>query len=380
MLNLIVELQSPQAIRIAVYILAAISASLLCYYIGGFLRLLLYKSKRLPLTNLPVSVVVYAKNDSVSLLQTIPEIMSQEYENFEVVVVDDHSCDNTAATMEELLKRYSNLKFVDMSSSVTNIKGRKYPLSIAIKVCSNEHILFTHADCIPASKYWLQRMTTRFTNKKHIVLGYTKHAPGKGLFNLLIHYDSFHTAMQYFSYAIAHNPILGIDKNLAYTKNLFLKNQGFSAHYHMRFGEDDLFINKVATKTNCAVEFSANAQMTSTTTISPAAWLLNKKARYTTRPFYKGKDKLILNYYELLNPLFYLSFAFAIGISWNNLLWLLVAIGIFTVKTIVMYIIFGLAAKKINEKGIIPYILIGDLIFSFLNPTLYIGSKFLKNK
>ena len=66
--------------------------------------------------------------------------------------------------------------------------------------------------------------------------------------------------------------------------------------------------------------------------------------------------------------------------SWYNLLWLLIAIGIFVVKTTVMYIIFGLAAKKINEKGIIPYILFGDFLFSFLNPTLYIGSKFTKNK
>ena len=380
MLNLVVALSTPLLIQISVYLLAALSLCLLGYYLGVFLRLIVYKSKRPPLMNVPVSVIIYAKNDAVSLEQTLPEILSQEYENFEVVVVDDHSCDNTAVVMEEFQKKYANLKFLDMSSSVTNIKGRKYPLSLAIKVSAYEHLLFTQADCMPTSKYWLQRMVSRFSSKKQIVLGHTTYPQGRGLFNFLLHFDAFQVAMQYFSYAVARIPFMGLGQNLAYTKTLFLKNQGFSSHYHLRYGEDDLFINEVATKNNCAVEYSAEAQTVSTAIVTPGSWLWDKQHHYTTRRNYKGVHRFLLDFYGMLNPLFYLSLAFAIWMSWYNLLWLLIAIGIFVVKTTVMYIIFGLAAKKINEKGIIPYILFGDFLFSFLNPTLYIGSKFTKNK
>ena len=380
MLKLLVALQSPLLIQISVYLLAALSLCLLCYYLGIFLRLIIYKSKRPPLMNIPVSVIVYAKNDAVSLEQTIPEIMAQEYENFEVVVVDDHSCDNTDVVMEEFQKKYPNLKFLDMSTSVTNIKGRKYPLSLAIKVSAYEHLLFTQADCLPTSKYWLQRMASRFTSKKKIVLGYTTYPQGRGLFNFLLHYDAFHVGMQYFSYAVAHIPFMGLGQNLAYTKTLFLDNQGFSSHYHKSYGEDDLFVNEVAKKNNCAIECSAEAQTVSTAIITPASWLWDKRHHYTTRPNYKGLHRFLLDFYGILNPLFYLSLAFAIWMSWYNLMWLLIALGIFVVKTAVMYTIFGLSAKKINEKGIIPYILLGDFLFSFLNPTLFIGSIFTKNK
>lgn len=380
MLNLIVEIQSPLLIQISVYLLAFITLCILGYYLLGYLRFVIYKAKRPPLLNRPISVVVYAKNDAQNLQQTLPEYLSQEYENFEVVVVDDHSYDDTATVMEEFLKHHKNLKFVDMKSSITHIKGRKYPLSIAIKESANEHILFTSADAMPASKYWLQKMASRFSEKKQIVLGYGTYSCQKGFFNLLLHYDKFFDAMQYFSLAAAKHPVFGRGQNIAYTKSLFLKNKGFSSHYHITYGEDDLFINQIANKNNCTIEYSADAQTIIQAPSSVSFWLWNKRAHFSTRHYYHKGDRFLLDFYGVLAPFFYLAFAFALYTSWLNYLWIIIASSIFLVKTVAMYIIFGINAKKMNEKRVIPYILLFDFFFSFLNLLLYFVSKLSNQK
>lgn len=380
MLNLAIAIESPLLIQISVYLLAFITLCILEYYLLVYLRFAIFKAKRPPLLNLPISIVVYAKNDAQNLQQTLPEYLSQEYENFEVVVVDDHSYDDTATVMEEFLKTHKNLKFVDMKSSITHIKGRKYPLSIAIKESANEHILFTSADAMPTSKYWLQKMASRFSAKKHIVLGYSTYPFDKGFFNLLLHYDTFFDALQYFSMAACHHPVFGRGQNLAYTKSLFLKNKGFSSHYHIQYGEDDLFINQIANKKNCAIEYSADAQTTIQSPTSVGFWLWNKRCHFSTRHYYHKGDRFLLDFYGALALLFYLSFAFALYTSWYNYLWLIIAGSIFLVKTIAMYVIFGVSAKKMNEKRVIPYILLFDILFSFINPISYCISKLSHQK
>jgi cellulose synthase/poly-beta-1,6-N-acetylglucosamine synthase-like glycosyltransferase len=326
--------------------------------------------------NPPVSIVIVAKNDAHNLLKTLPEFLAQDYPQYEVLVVNDNSNDETPQVVKDFQYRFSNIKLVDLDSSVTNIKGKKFPLSLGIKAATYEHVLLTDPDCFPASTQWLKLMASHFNEKTKIVLGFNSIRKKIGFFNALIRFDKLHQAIQYFSYCLAKIPYMGVGQNLAYTKSIFFKNKGFASQNHLRFGDDDLFINQVATGANCAIEYRKEAHTLLRPTRNFNDWFLLKIFRSRTRKLYTKTDRFLLNFYHFLMTFSYISLGFAIYVTFNNLIYLIVTLGILVIKYAIQYISFGYAALKLNEKRLIPHILIFDIVFSALNPIVYIASRF----
>src|SRR5205809_1099854 len=146
--------------------------------------------------------------------------------------------------------RFINVKRIQEAKL---INGKKYPLSIGIKEANHEVMLLTDADCVPASEHWIQKMQEAYHDGVEIVLGYGAYHKRPGLLNKLIRFETIHSAIQYLSYALAGTPYMGVGRNLSYKKDLFLRNKGFSSINHVPSGDDDLFINKVATKKNTKI-------------------------------------------------------------------------------------------------------------------------------
>jgi len=348
----------------------------LLYYLFIFFKFSFHKPKSIEYNeNLPVSIVITAKNEAHHLLKTLPELLTQDYPQFEVVVVNDNSKDETSQVVIDFQNRFNNLKLVNLESSVTNIKGKKFPLSLGIKAATYEHVLLTDADCLPASKQWLKLMARHFSDTVSIVLGFNSIRKKMGIFNAFIRFDKLHQALQYFSYCLAKVPYMGVGQNLGYTKTIFFKNKGFASQNHLQFGDDDLFINQVATANNCAIEYETEAHTLSRAGSSFQNWLLLKLFRSKTRKYYAQPSRFLLNLYHFLMPVFYIALGFAIFFALNNIVYLAIVLGVFVIKFSVQYVSFGFAAAKLNEKRLIPHILFFDIIFSILNPVIYVVSK-----
>lgn len=119
----------------------------------------------------PVTIIVAARNESENLLNNLPSILEQDYPQFEVIVVNHQSIDDSKFILHTLKQRYSNLKVIELERNAHQKIGKKLPLSVGIKGASNDHLLFTDADCIPTSNQWLKKMAGHFSDKKEIVLG-----------------------------------------------------------------------------------------------------------------------------------------------------------------------------------------------------------------
>lgn len=345
------------------------------YYLLIFSRFSFHKQNTIENQNIfPVSIVTTAKDAAHHLINTLPEFLSQDYPQFEVVVVNDNSKDETQQVIVDFQYRYPNLKMVHLESSITNIKGKKFPLSLGIKAAKYEHILLTDSDCLPASNQWLALMARHFTEHTKIVLGFNSIRKKIGLFNALIRFDKLHQALQYFSYCLAKIPFMGVGQNLAYTKSIFFNNYGFASQNHLQFGDDDLFINQVATANNCAIEYSKEAHTLSRPNPNFENWFLLKKFRSKTRNLYTRIDRILLNFYHFLMTFSYISLGLALYFSLNSLYYLILVFGILLLKITIQYISFGYAAAKLNEKRLVPHILFFDIIFSMLNPVVYLVS------
>jgi len=119
----------------------------------------------------PVSIIVVANNEFENLQFLIPTLLSQQQADFEVVLVDDRSDDETYETYLAQSKIDSKLKFLRIDETPETSSAKKFALTLAIKAAKNENLLFIDADCIPMSTNWVMEMSACFGDKKEIVLG-----------------------------------------------------------------------------------------------------------------------------------------------------------------------------------------------------------------
>ena len=148
-----------------------------------------------------------------------------------MIVVNDCSIDNTENVIDEFAKIFPNLKKVTIKEDDYYKHGKKFAVMVGIKGTKYDNLLFTDADCFPANENWLKDMASGFANKKEIVLGYGAYKKDDGFLNKLIRFDTFLIAANYLSAAIKGKAYMGVGRNLAYKKDLFYKQKGFSKHY-----------------------------------------------------------------------------------------------------------------------------------------------------
>src|SRR5690606_28466257 len=220
---------------------------------------------------------------------------------------------------------------------------KKYALTLGIKAAKHTHLLFTDADCKPLSKYWISEMSACFSDNKSIVLGYGSYSKvKKSLLNKLIRFETFLTAIQYFSFAKIGMPYIGVGRNMSYTKEAFFNTNGFMSHMYIRSGDDDLFINQIATAQNTEICFSIESFTESTPKKTYKEWLIQKRRHITTANHYKTKHKLLLALFYTSNMLFWIL---TIVLLVTLFRWEFV-IPLFFIRSISQFIVYNKASKK----------------------------------
>jgi len=269
----------------------------------------------------PVSVVISARNEAENLEKFLPEILEQDYPEFQVVVVNDCSQDDSSLVLARLKNKHPHLYYTNIEADKKFYHGKKMPLSLGIKAAKYEHLVLTDADCRPASDQWLKKMTAPFSSQKtELVLGVGNYQKRKGFNNLWIRYETFTIAIQYLGFALTGRPFMGTGRNLAYTKSLFNKTKGFRSHIYLPSGDDDLFIREAANKTNTAVCINPRAHTESVPPENFRKWMNQKQRHLTTSIRYRPDIKFslfmepltrelfwILTLYSLIFPIFVIS-------------------------------------------------------------------------
>jgi glycosyltransferase involved in cell wall biosynthesis len=332
------------------------------YFSFFFTRLAFYKAK--PKTSFrtnAVSVIICSRDEAANLAKNLPGILVQEYNStHEIIVVDDNSFDDTKYLLEGLKKEFKQLHIVELTQEAKMIPGKKFPLSIGIKTAKHEIVLLTDADCVPASEHWINSMQEVYDDETEIVLGYGPYHKKAGMLNKLIRWETFHSALQYMSYALAGTTYMGVGRNLSYKKAIFYRHKGFSAHNNVPGGDDDLFINMAATKKNVKINLDKNSFTLSNPAESFAQWKSQKNRHYTTSKYYKPMHKFLLGLYAFSQFLFYPALiAACVFYNWK---FSLIGLGIVLLSQTIVY---AKTMKKLGEKDLFPLFIFFELWMFF---------------
>jgi glycosyltransferase involved in cell wall biosynthesis len=344
----------------------------LCFYLGVFRAFSFAKkpTANQHKSNIPVSLIICARNEAENLTEFLPFFINQEYQNFELVLINDASNDETLEVIECFKKEHpTKISIVDVIPNEQFWRNKKYALSLGIKAAKHEHLLFSDADCKPVSKFWISEMASKFTQEKSIILGYGAYEKrDNSWLNKLIRFETLFTAIQYFSYAKVGLPYMGVGRNLAYTKSLFFQSNGFSNHMHIRSGDDDLFVNKNATNQNISLCYFKDSFTLSKPKTMFKEWIHQKRRHTTTAKFYKPIHKTLLALFYSSQLLFWLL---AIILLATNFQWQIV-LGVLLLRIASQYLIIHASAKKLNETDLVIWTPILEIFLIFMQLFIFI--------
>ena len=341
-------------------------------YLFVFLRLPLYRQKKKSSSTPGISVIICAKNEERNLKHFLPLVLQQDYPEFEVVVVNDSSTDDTEQLLMQLAAQFTQLRYTSIPANDKLMRGKKLALTIGLKSAKYDLVVLTDADCYPVSDQWLKRMGANFSGDKKIVLGYGGYEREKGLLNKLIRYETTFTAIQYLSYAIKGRPYMGVGRNLAYEKALFFDNKGFAGHYHLLSGDDDLFVNENATRKNSAVEFSHESHTLSLPETTFRGWVKQKKRHLSVGGHYRTGSRIRLAN-EWISRIILYSTLIWICVSSP---WTVPVAAFFGLLLLTRLVVFKLGMRRLDEKYLLLPSLLFDPVLPVILGVIWLNSRF----
>ena len=335
----------------------------LFFYLFFYTRIAWTKNhvKEAPAEEVPLSVIICARNEARNLRRFLPSILEQDYSNYEVIVVNDCSQDDTEVVLKRFCQKYEHLRTTFLREDEKFVHGKKLALTVGIKAAQFEYVVLTDADCQAVSKNWLKQIAASL-GKKSIVLGYGGFLQRKGFLNRLIRFDTLWIALQYLSFAKSGLPYMGVGRNLAYHKSLFFGVKGFASHARLESGDDDLFINQVANHRNTTVLYNEDSHTRSRPKIRFKHWVDQKRRHFTTSGHYRFIHKFLLSLEPASRVLFYALFATLMFFPKYRI----IAGSIALFRLLVFFLIVPFVKKHFKEPGIIGWALFFDIIFPFL--------------
>lgn len=315
----------------------------------------------------PASVVVYSNDQSSELATLLPQLLGQDYpERFEVIVVNEGDSSRVREVVGDLQLRHSNLYLTHTPDGARNLSRKKLAITLGVKAARHPVVVLVAAGASVDSSLWLRRMMQHFSPDCHteVVLGYAAQALDEG------HpwgcrtrsFDYVSSAINWLSPAVKGHPWRGTEYNLAYRRDLFFRNKGFSRHLNLCHGDDDIFVSEIANAANTMVELSHESMVTVMGSYTRAvATECDARRRFTAR-FIKRRPWMISaigRWCYLVAPL--LALAAAVITPFNGFVW--AAAGVALLLWMAVALIWRGAMKTLNGRHLLltlPFIAAGS--------------------
>ena len=306
-----------------------------------------------------VSVVVYAHaEEGERVLQLLPRLVAQEYPCYEVIVVNDGTTEELQKAISLYECDYYNVYQTFVPDKVCNVSRKKLGITLGVKAAKNDVVVITDANCMPQGNEWLKCMARNFVPGVDVVLGYTRMAydenEKRGYYKV---FDRMLLSLRFLAFAVMKHPYMGMGSNLAYRRDSFFANKGFSAHLNLHFGDDDLLVNEIANRKNTRIEVSPESIVESFHYDKSEAWSELRMRYNFTSKYLRTCSKPVFAVEAVLHLLVWLAFAAALVVALPNVLLAIAAVVIMLLYWIFTWRVFLRASRLLGERcavGLVP--------------------------
>lgn len=305
-------------------------------------------------------MIVCAHDEEENIRALVPVLLSQNYPSYEVIIVDDRSNDGTYDMLLKMTSENPKLRMVTVRDLPKHMTGKKFALTMGIKAAKYDWVLFTDADCRPGPN-WIHGVSQQFINDNNIVLGFSAYETQPGILNAFIRFETFLTAIQYIGFTLLGRPYMGVGRNLAYKRNLFLESKGFNDHLDVIGGDDDLFVNQHAKAATTGLALGKDVVVHS---IPKKTWreYFDQKLRHlSVGKRYKMGDRFLLGLFMstwVLWPFTILSLAFLAMHA-------AVVGGMILLRWICLAALFSMGSRTVGEPFEVWKVPFLDFIYAF---------------
>ena len=247
----------------------------LYYYFFYFKNLEKYENQPTKKLKPKTSVLVCAHNEEKNIKNCVDKILNQEYDDFELVIVNDRSTDKTSEIINSI--KNHKLKIVTIENCKEGYSPKKNAITKGIERATGEYILLTDADCVPSSYNWITRMNQAIDSKTELVLGFSPYQSFNTWLNKLIQFDTFVTAIQYLSFALRRKSTMGVGRNLLIKKSAFERVEGFKGFEKILAGDDDIIVQKISNDKNVSICVDKESFMVSQPKTNWKEWFSQKR-------------------------------------------------------------------------------------------------------
>ena len=351
----------------------AVVTGINCLFYISFSRFSFTKiRKNIVRNNEAVSVIVYTKNQESLLNDFIPKLIQQNHPNFELILTNNASHDNTLDILRAFAENHDNIKVVDVENNEAFWGSKKYALTLGIKKATHKKLLFITPSAAELSESWIYEMGNLLSEEKEIVIGYNNFLKSKGFTCRIMRYSRLMSTVQNFGIAAFTKPYRAWQNNLGFTSDLFYENNGYSSHMNVRHESENLFIKEAATAKNVSIAVSKEAY-TYNKSAKFSDWFKNAKERLLSVDHYSGGVKFSLTVFFISQLLFWIG-AIAGGIIFLNFYWFLIIL----IRFLIAGMVIGKYSFKLSEKDLFYLFPFWELINICTQLCIFISNIFSK--
>jgi glycosyltransferase involved in cell wall biosynthesis len=306
------------------------------------------------------SILMIARNEEDNIRNNLPKILSSDYDDFEVVVVDDFSQDQTYTLLGLLREENKKLRISSLNQETRH--SSKQALNIGFKAAKNDWVFISKPSVTEFQQGWLLSFAEKLESGKNLVVGYSNILEQEGTYNLLFRIESFLQQIQSFAYIKAGCGFIVEEDSLCFPRQKYFDMGGFAGEMNEEYANLELLVNKFIKKKQTSVNLSPEG-------------IVRKKRFITAKKFRELNDKAVRIIHKLgfkrrfllfiddITSILILPLTFVLAIIFPEIL--IVSGLVLFMKLILHIVIINKAANRLNEQKIFLSSLLYELIIPY---------------
>lgn len=321
---------------------------------------ILFQKKIKQLTSNPLSLIYTVRNEEIRLKKNLSPLLSINDVDFEVIVVDDFSQDNSFQVLGMLRGRSNRLKVSTLQQETRF--STKMAQNLAIKAASHEWILPVPISYENATSEWISGISNALGNDKTVVVSYSSAQNSDGFVNRIYRIENYLTFIKSVGYILNNVPFIYSEENVAFKKKKYFEIGGHGLKISESYAHLELLINFFIRKKTTTILFQSNTAIKKTEDLIWNDYLDILKKSLRIEKHLSASKKAVLAFDEFTKMLLPPAIIAVLILLLD--LWPIIA-GLLLILFIARLFIIKITQNRLKERKIFISSLFYDLIIPY---------------